>query len=176
MDPIVALNLAFSSSWKYIGASCVRPDRGIALGGSGLGFNCHFRGRMKMGLSSSKLWPDLSKPEGAHHQAQSCHKTLLGQPGLCCRFRGLGQWGGGGSLSGRDALVTALLPPFVIHFVTTLRVQCHLQSCPLASASPGAPQRCGCALTPWGETPLVCRGLCVTSSQSRRLCVTPQGG
>ena len=94
VDPIVALNLAFSSSWKYIGASCVRPDRGIALGGSGLGFNCHFRGRMKMGLSSSKLWPDLSKPEGAHHQAQSCHKTLLGQPGLCCRFRGLGRWRG----------------------------------------------------------------------------------
>ena len=74
--------------------SSTLPDRGIALGGSRFGFNCHFRGHIKMRLSSSKLWPDLSKPEHAHHQAQSCYKTFLGEPRLCCRFWGLGQWRG----------------------------------------------------------------------------------
>ena len=74
--------------------SSTQPDRGITLGGSSFWFNYHFRGRMKMGLPSSKLWPDLGKPEHAHHQAQSCYKTFLGQPGPCCRFRGLGQWRG----------------------------------------------------------------------------------
>lgn len=97
MDPIVALPLVFSSSQKYtknILLIFTLPDREIALGGSRFGFNCHFRGHIKMRLSSSKLWPDLSKPERAHHQAQSCYETFLGEPRLCCRFRGPGQWRG----------------------------------------------------------------------------------
>lgn len=73
--------------------SSTQPGRGIALGGSSFGFNYHFRGRMKMGLPSSKLWPDLGKPGHAHHQTQSCYKTFLGQPRPCCRFRGPWRWG-----------------------------------------------------------------------------------
>ena len=59
-----------------------------------------------MASSSSKFWPDLSKAERADHQAQSCLRTLLGEPRLCCK-----SWAwvsGGGSLTGWDALVTAL--------------------------------------------------------------------
>lgn len=167
------LLLGFSSSWKYIGASCVRPDRGIALGGSGLGFNCHFCGHMKMGLSSSKLWPDLGKPEGAHHQAQSCHKTFLGQPGLCCRFGGLESVEG--FISG--PWCTCHSSPATIchiHFVTTLQGTVS-SSEPLASASPGGTQRCGCTLTPWGET-LVCGGsLCHFFTVQETLCDSPGG-
>lgn len=90
-DPIAAL-LGFLLFLEIYWASCVRPDRGIALGGSGLGFNCHFVATWRWGFSS-KLWPDLGKPVGAHHQAQSCHKTLRAARALL-QIPGLGQWRG----------------------------------------------------------------------------------
>jgi len=93
-----------------------------------------------MGLSSSKLWPGLGKPEGARHEAQGCRKTFL-----CVGARALLQIPGPGAVegdafSGLDALVTALVSTFVTHSVTALRLQCQPRSCPLASAPPGAPK------------------------------------
>ena len=51
---------------------------------------------MKMGLSSSKLWPGLGKPEGARHEAQGCRKTFFvwGSPGSVADSGAFGSGGG----------------------------------------------------------------------------------
>lgn len=71
--------------------SSPEPEREIALEGSSFWLSGRFRGLMKMGLSSSELWPDLSKRECADPQSQSCCKTFLGEPRLRGRSWRLGQ-------------------------------------------------------------------------------------
>ena len=71
--------------------SSPEPEREIALEDSSFWLSGRFRGLMKTGLSSSELWRDLSKRECADPQAQSCCKTFLGEPRLCCKSWRLGQ-------------------------------------------------------------------------------------